>query len=153
MEERGKEQLGMTIKVVYSLYRRINDAYGNRNYIKGLCGSNLWIIGYLTMNEGKDVFQKDLEKQFSIRRSTASKTLQLMEDKGLIRREPVFYDARLKKIILTEKAHEIQKMIVEDVTNANKIASEGITEEEFDAFYNVMEKMKNNLEAYINSKE
>ena len=84
MEERGQEQIGMEIKVLYNLYRRINDTYGNSNYIKGVCGSNLWIIGYLTMNEGKDVFQKDLEKQFSIRRSTASKTLQRMEDKGLI---------------------------------------------------------------------
>ena len=150
MEERGQEQIGMEIKVLYSLYRRINDAYGNRNYIKGVCGSNLWIIGYLTMNEGKDVFQKDLEKQFSIRRSTASKTLQLMEDKGLIRREPVFYDARLKKIILTDKALEIHKMIVEDIQNANTIASKGISQEELNSFFSVADKMIKNLEDYIN---
>lgn len=150
MEERGQEQIGMEIKVLYNLYRRINDTYGNSNYIKGVCGSNLWIIGYLTMNEGKDVFQKDLEKQFSIRRSTASKTLQLMEDKGLIRREPVFYDARLKKIILTDKALEIHKMIVEDIQNANTIASKGISQEELNSFFSVADKMIKNLEDYIN---
>jgi DNA-binding MarR family transcriptional regulator len=31
-----------------------------------------------------------------------------MEQAGLIRRKPVAYDARLKKIILTDKAFELQ---------------------------------------------
>jgi len=149
MAEKGKEQIGMEIKVLHNMYRRANETHGNRNYILDACGSNLWIIGYLMMNEGKDVFQKDLEKKFSIRRSTASKTLQLMEDKGFILREPVFYDARLKKIILTDKAREIHKMLMDDIYSANTIAAEGISDEELAAFFKVTEKMKNNLEAYI----
>ena len=129
MRESGKEHIGMEIKVISNMYRRINDKYGNRNYITSVCGSNIWIINYLVMNEGKDVFQKDLEKKFSVRRSTASKTLQLMEDKGLIKREPVFYDARLKKITLTDKSYKIHKMIEEDIKNADSIAAQGISEE------------------------
>ena len=41
---------------------------------------NGWIIGdYLASNRDKDIFQKDIEYNFSIRRSTVSGILQLME--------------------------------------------------------------------------
>ena len=53
-----------------------------------------------------DLRQKDFEQQFNIRRSTASNILALIEKNGLIQRESVPYDARLKKIVLTDKAIE-----------------------------------------------
>ena len=43
-----------------------------------------FIIGYLSRHADEDVFQKDIEKTFSYRRSTASTVLGLMEEKGLI---------------------------------------------------------------------
>ena len=71
-----------------------------------------WVIGYLSEHEGKDVFQRDLEEEFSVRRSTATGILQLMEKNELITREPVSHDARLKKLVLTPKAIEIQKRLL-----------------------------------------
>ena len=38
-------------------------------------------------------------------RSTVTGVVKLMERKGLIRRESVSSDARLKKLVLTEKRH------------------------------------------------
>ena len=46
----------------------------------------------------KDTFQKDIESEFSINRSTTSEMLKLMCKKGMIQRVPVAHDARLKKI-------------------------------------------------------
>lgn len=42
------------------------------------------------------IFQKDLETEFCIGRSTVTNILNLMEKKGFVRRESVSYDARLK---------------------------------------------------------
>ena len=56
-----------------------------------------WILGYLCRNEDKDIFQKDIEAEFKICRSTVTNILKLMEKKGYIRRESVPYDARLKE--------------------------------------------------------
>ena len=56
-----------------------------------------WILGYLCRNEHKDIFQKDIEAEFKICRSTVTNILKLMEKKGYIKRESVPYDARLKK--------------------------------------------------------
>jgi DNA-binding MarR family transcriptional regulator len=46
-----------------------------------------WIIGFLDMNEGKEIFQKDIEAEFNIRRSTATGILKLMEKNGFINRQ------------------------------------------------------------------
>ncbi len=39
------------------------------------------------MNEGKEIFQKDIEAEFNIRRSTATGILKLMEKNGFINRQ------------------------------------------------------------------
>ena len=66
-------------------------------------GVHGWAIRYFYENRDKDIFQRDFEARFSIRRSTATNMLKLMEKNGLITRESVSYDARLKKIVLTKK--------------------------------------------------
>ncbi|MFQ9564328.1 MAG: MarR family winged helix-turn-helix transcriptional regulator, partial [Faecalibacillus intestinalis] len=91
------------------------------------------------------VFQRDLEEEFSIRRSTATGILQLMEKNDLIIRQPVSYDARLKKLVLTKKASEIQNEIHKEIEKHDKKVREGITEEELEVFFNVMKKIKKNL--------
>ena len=52
----------------------------------------------------RDLYQRDIEEEFRIRRSTASGILKLMEKNGFIYRKSVARDARLKQIVLTEKA-------------------------------------------------
>ena len=67
-----------------------------------------WIIGFVEEREyiGLDTFPKDIEKEFSINRSTTSEMLKLMCKNGMITREEVDYDARLKKIVLTEASRQ-----------------------------------------------
>ena len=50
----------------------------------------------------KDIYQKDIEKEFQIRRSTATGILQLLEKNGFVIRETVEWDARLKKLVPTD---------------------------------------------------
>ena len=76
-----------------------------------------WIIRYLYANREKDIFQKDMEQHFSIGRSTVTNIIQLMEKKGFVARESVEHDARLKKVILTEKgirSHEMIERLIEN---------------------------------------
>ena len=56
-------------------------------------------------------FPKDIEKEFSINRSTTSEMLKLMCKNGMITREEVDYDARLKKIVLTEASRQHNRNI------------------------------------------
>lgn len=140
------KHIGFEIKTLSNLIKRQFDQSSNKKEIDNLTGTNGWVIGYLANNQHRDVFQRDLELEFSIRRSTASKILQLMEKKGFIKRESVEYDARLKKLVLTEKALEVHAIAQQGINQLEKKISKGLTNEEIETFFNIAEKIKKNLE-------
>lgn len=104
-----------------------------------------WVIKYLCDHEGSDVFQRDLETAFSVRRSTMTSVLQLMEKNGLIERIAVSYDARLKKLILTQKAIDIHNYIENSHRALEKQMVEGISEAEQAEFLKIVRKLQANL--------
>ncbi|MCI9625809.1 MAG: winged helix-turn-helix transcriptional regulator [Clostridia bacterium] len=61
------------------------------------------ILSYLwERGKRRDVFQKELEQVFDVRRSSVSNVLGLLEKKNYIQRQSVSADARQKRICLTE---------------------------------------------------
>ena len=105
-----------------------------------------WIVRYLSENKDRDVFQKNIEQKFSIGRSTVTSLIQLMEKKGYIARESVEYDARLKKVVLTDKGrqtHDKMECLVEEFEQ--KLV-ENISDEEMEVFLKVMNKIKENVQ-------
>ncbi len=103
------------------------------------------IIGYLYGRMDIDVFQRDIENHFGIRRSTVTKVLQAMESNGLITRTAVLSDARLKKITLTQKGVDMHEHFRGEIDSFEKMLSEGLTAEELESFFLVTEKIYNNL--------
>lgn len=110
-----------------------------------LTGMHGYLIGYLYHNQDHDVFQKDIERQFSLSRSAVTATLQLMEKNGLIIRESVEQDARLKRIILTQKSLDLHQQIQDDILSFESLLTEGVTDEEAEIFLRVIRKMCRNL--------
>ncbi len=114
----------------------------------GFCLSQIqhWILHYLDKNQGKDVFQKDLEEEFHASRSTISGTLQVMERNGLIARTAVGWDARLKKITLTEKSLELTRRAKENVDKMEALLRKGLTQEESEELMRLLKRIRRNLE-------
>ena len=132
------------IKVLSRLLKREFDMSEEKSKIETLTSSNGSVIGYLAHAEG-DVYQRDVEAHFSVRRSTASRMLGTLEEKGLIRRESVESDARLKKILLTDSGWELHRYVSGAISRIGESATEGISDEELLAFYNTLQKIKGNL--------
>jgi len=139
------ERIGLTIKRISNLFKREVDRAITDRGIEELTGMQSFVIGYLARNSERDVFQKDIEKEFSIRRSTATAMLQLLEKNGYITRVVDSDDARLKKIILTEKALERHKIISQEIDKTEERLYRGLSKEEITAFFKVAEKLKENL--------
>ncbi len=104
-----------------------------------------WIMRYLYENRDRDIFQKDIEKAFSIGRSTVTGIIQLLERKGYVCRESVACDARLKKVMLTDVGIKNNESIRSMISALDQMLEEGIEEEEFRVFYQVLDKIKENL--------
>lgn len=104
-----------------------------------------WIIRYLYENRDKEIFQKDIEKNFSVGRSTVTNIIKLMEKRGYLCREAVEKDARLKRVLLTEKGIRTHEAIEALIDRMNERTLEGISDEELDIFRSVAEKLKENV--------
>ena len=105
------------------------------------------IIGYLYENRGKEVFQRDIQAQFSIRRSTVTGILQLMEKNGLITRSSVERDARLKKLELTPRAVQLHERIGRSVRQVEDRLNQSLTPQEKQEFLRLCGKIRASLKA------
>ena len=110
-------------------------------------GMQAMIIHYLAMADG-DRFQKDVETQFRFRRSTATGILQLMEQHGLLRREAVPQDGRLKRLVLTDRARELDAALLRRIREEEDRMRAGISEADMAVWFRVCGQIRANLENY-----
>lgn len=136
-------KIGIELRYLNNLIRRYVDNKLHKKYIDSVTGTNGWIIAYIAAHG--DVFQKDLEAEFGITRSTASKVVGLMVQKGLIEHRSVPQDARLKKLVLTDKAMELSKLMNQDHEAVDQTLKKGFTEEELSNLHSYIERMKQNI--------
>lgn len=108
-------------------------------------GGNTPILMFLVKHRGEEIFQYDIEKRFGIARSTASRVLGLMEKKGLIERQAVERDARLRRIVLTEKALPITQVLYESASQMEQIMLKGLSTRDQRKLLGYLTTMKNNL--------
>lgn len=136
--------VGFTVKALGNQIKRY--MHCNMEPMNNMTGMQRGVIGYLGERLGEDVFQRDLEAAFNMRRSTATGILQLMEKNGLLRREPVPYDARLKKLILTEEGLRIRHESIIAMQRFEQVLTRDIGGEELESFFKVADQMIRNLE-------
>ena len=143
-EENNNRRVGAEVKMISNMiYRRL--MAGQKTEEDQITASNGWILGYLAHNEGREVYQRELEEKFRIRRATVSKTLGLMEQKGLIERVPVAHDARLKRLLLTDKGRRYNEEMIAEFDRVESEITAGIPPEKLAEFFEVCDMLKDNL--------
>lgn len=141
-----RDTVGHRIKTVNNLMKRHMDkVFGHKPDRATLM--HMWIIGFLQKREEEhlDTFQKDIEAEFSINRSTTSEMLKLMCKKGMIQRVPVDYDARLKKIVLTNQSRELNNKVENQMKIVHNHLVDGLSDEEIDTLLSILDKLIVNL--------
>lgn len=141
-----QNDIGFKIRMLSNLIKRDVEKSRNEMGITLPKGINGWAISYFFDNKHKDIFQKDFESEFSIRRSTASNILKTMEQNGFIERVSVENDARLKKIVLTQKAIDIHTTILDSINKREARMREGLSKAEIDTFLTTLSKITANME-------
>ena len=140
--------LGFRIRSVWQQVKRLMNRHLTENDGYGLTGMQFAIVSYLAKESAeRDVFQKDLEQKFDIRKSTVTGILNTMERDGLLLRETVPYDARLRKMILTDKALQAKQNTEQVIDSVESQLSKGLTEEEITTFLSILEKISKNAES------
>jgi len=104
-----------------------------------------WVIGYLYDNRESDVYQRDMEKDFSVSRPTMTAILQLMEKNGLVERVRDENDTRLKKITLTEEALRLHELHEREIEKLEECMRSGISDDEIELFFRISGMIEANL--------
>ena len=139
---RRKEKMGKEIRSLDNMLMRNLFCQVKKFGLDEMTVMHGWIIGFLYNNRDRDIFQKDVETEFSIGRSTVTNILKLMEKKGYIRREAVPQDGRLKRLVLLDKGMALNQTMRELAARLDADTMKGITDEELDVFYGVIRKLK-----------
>ena len=139
-------KIGKKVKCLSNLLKRRFDSSEVLNRSRSMTGMHGWVIVYLYENRDHDVFQRDVENTFEIRRPTATGILQLMEKNGLIEKSPVSYDQRLKKLTLTPEAIRIHEAVIAEMRAIEEQLCQGLSEEEINAFLRTLDVMPKNMQ-------
>ena len=111
MVDNEERHIGKLLRILSNLIRRKVENELNQSGVE-VTSSQARIISFLyRQTQSRNVYQRDIEDEFDIRRSTVTNTLQLLEKNGYISRVSVDEDARLKKLLLTEKGNEIYEVL------------------------------------------
>jgi DNA-binding MarR family transcriptional regulator len=144
-------RIGGKIKKLANIIKRNSLNLESIKEFEEVTQTNGYIIGFIHKRYefGFDVFQKDIENEFGITRSTASTVISLMEKKGLLKRESVKEDARLKKLVLTDKAIELNNKVIDSLNEYDKKLLTGFSNDEVSQLLSFLERIKNNSQEEI----
>lgn len=127
-------------KLSNKIRRRI-DAFSSKKDLSGAQGKVLHFL----LAQTEDIFQKDIEEEYGLRPPTATALLKEMEKNGLILREQMPQDGRMKRITPTDKALLYKDQVVNDLTSLEEDLTKGIEPEQLEVFFHVIGKMMDNL--------
>lgn len=143
--------IGLLIKHLHLLHRQNMDNVFQEH---DLTSSQAIVILYVlrAYEEGKVICQKDIEQEMEISNPTVTGILNRLEQKELIKRVPGKTDARVRNIIVTDKALELNKMLHQKFKKAEKELLSALTEDEVELFHVMLEKIIDSHEGSITLK-
>ena len=144
-------EIGYEIRVLNNTIRNsINSMKLNKDIESNPHTTRLhaWVIGFV-FHSKNPVYQKDIETEFQIKRSTASNLLTSMEKNGLITRRSVDHDARLKQVILTDKARKMHETFLVTAKKVEENLARGLSDEELRNFFSTLDKISDNARSMI----
>ena len=122
--------------------RKIDEAVSKYNATAVQCS---FIVFIFEKNKSGSTYAKDIESRFNMRRATVAEILSLMEKNGLIARQTINADGRLKEITLTNKSIDIKKNIDKEIKKVEKNLKNGLSDCEINQFMKTLEIMMDNV--------
>ena len=142
--------------------KKINDAFHgyhctHRSIIesrfreKGLYVGQPPILKFIS--ENKNVTQKEIADFLHVSTPSVAKSLKRMEESGLLVRVENKKDARRNSVKLTKKGRELVEYADSMFLRIDDVAYKGFTEEEMDILVQFLERMTDNLTAFVKEDE
>lgn len=137
------EHIGLYINIASHLIRRKVDSFSN---CRGLTGIQSRILSYIAGSEDREIFQRDIENRFGIRRSSVTSVITNLEQNGFLLRQTVPGDARLKKLVLTEKGIAADRELSCSIREFEQSLTDCFSPEEYQLFLAYLKRLISELD-------
>ncbi len=139
-----EKRIGREIKFIHILTSRYVTKHIKCKEKKHYSLIQIDIMEYLAETK-KKVYQKDIEKEFGLRKSTISGVLDTMQRNGIIGRFEDKEDFRSKQIKLTEKGEKTYQVLIKELLEMEKLIAKDISKQDVETFFKVADQIKENL--------
>lgn len=96
--------------------------------------------------ENPGIIQEKLAEMIKVDRTTASRTIKKLEMTGFIEKREDQTNQKIKKLFPTEKGNNVYPFIKRENDYSNKVALAGFSEEEIETAFNLLQRVRKNIE-------
>lgn len=101
------------------------------------------LLYYISRNSKRDIIQRDIANLMNKTKSAVLRTLDILEEKGFLKREAMLNDRRKNVIQLTDKGWKVIKIMHEKFLELDKELNKGISANEQEICMFVLSKIQN----------
>lgn len=127
-----------------------------RNEVAGVFISNIEFKEYeltkgqylylVRICENPGIIQEKLAEMIKVDRTSAARAIKKLELNGFIQKEKDNHNKKIKRLFPTEKGINIYPFIKRENEYSNSIALEGLSESETDTMFNLLQRVRKNIE-------
>ncbi|MED1738938.1 MarR family transcriptional regulator [Bacillus swezeyi] len=96
--------------------------------------------------ENPGIIQEKLAEMIKVDRTTAARAIKKLEMKGFIERKDDEHNKKIKKLFPTEKGKKVFPFIKSENDHSNRVALEGFSEREVETIFNLLQRVRKNIE-------
>lgn len=115
----------------------------------GITRSQWWVLAQLSRSlshNGEDgMLQTELANILDVGKVTVGGLIDRLEARGFVERRPSATDRRAKRVVITDRGHEVLEKMIEVGTHLNKAILDGIPPQNVRIAEEVLARMKHNI--------
>jgi DNA-binding MarR family transcriptional regulator len=96
--------------------------------------------------ENPGIIQEKVAEMIKVDRTTAARAIQKLEMNGFIEKKDDQHNKKIKKLFPTEKGKTVYPFIKREHNYSNTVALEGFSEREVDTIFNLLQRVRKNVE-------
>jgi DNA-binding MarR family transcriptional regulator len=96
--------------------------------------------------ENPGIIQEKLAEMIKVDRTTAARAIQKLEMNGFIEKKGDEHNKKIKKLFPTEKGKKVFPFIKKENDHSNSVALAGLSEAEVETIFNLLQRVRKNVE-------
>jgi DNA-binding MarR family transcriptional regulator len=122
------------------LLRTINGTFANLT--SDITFEQMGVLYYISRNKEKEMIQQDIAELMDKTKSAVLRSIDLLEEKGFVKRLPVPGDRRKNVIELTDTGKKIIETMHTTFLAQDEVLKEGIPKKDLDTCFSVLQKIQ-----------